>query len=185
MRTFVHRWIAATVIVSIIAAVDNGWVMKWLALAPDRVLHGEIWRLVSWTLIARTPVALVVIGWLLYKFGGELAAQWGEPRLRSVAVQIAVVSGLATCAVALLIGKHDPHTCSSLTMVPLVILWGRQYPDRDVVLYGMIPLKAAGLVRYLSGFVGLCAVYYGIYAFAPELVGCAIALVYPKGWLRR
>jgi len=31
----------------------------------------------------------------------------------------------------------------------------------------------------------LCSVYYGLYAFAPELVGCALALVYPLGWLRR
>lgn len=185
MRTFVHRWIAATVIVSVIAAVDGGWAMKWLSLAPDRVFHGELWRLVTWVWIVRTPFTLVIVGWLLYRFAGELATHWGEPRLRSVALQILVASSLATCALAALLGTHDPHTCSSLMMVPLVILWGRQYPEREVVLYGMIPIKAPGLVRYVAGLVGLCAVFYGIYAFAPELVACALALIYPKGWWRR
>jgi hypothetical protein len=185
MGKLVHRWIAVTVIVSLVAAVDGGWVLKWLTLSPDHVMRGELWRLVTWTLIVRAPFTLVVVGWLLYKFAGELAAHWGEPRLRGVALQLGVASALATCAIAAVLGKHDPHTCSSLTMIPLVILWGRQYPDREVVLYGMIPLKARGLVRYLSAFVGVCVVYYGLYSFAPELVGCTIALVYPMGWLRR
>jgi len=185
MRTFVHRWIAATVIVSIICAVDRGWVMKWLALAPDHVLHGEVWRLVTWALIVRAPFTLVVVGWLIYRFGGELAAHWGEPRLRSVVIQLGVVAAVATCAIAVAMGQHTAHTCSSLTLVPLVILWGRMYPEREVVLYGMIHVKAAQLVGYAAIFIGLFTVYYGLYAFAPELVSCALALVYPKGWLRR
>lgn len=181
----VHRWIALTVIVSLIAAVDGGWVMKHLALAPDCVFHGQVWRLVTWTLIVPRPFTLVIVGWFIYRFGGELAEHWGEPRVRRVAYQLAIAAGLATCGVALLLGKHDPHTCSSLTMVPLFILWGRQYPDRELKLYGMIPVTAAGAVRLLAGFVGLCTVYYGLYAYAPELVGSALALVYPLGWARR
>lgn len=185
MGKLVHRWIAVTILVSLVAAVDGGWVMKWLALSPDHVMRGELWRLVTWTLIVRAPFTLAVVGWLLYKFAGELAEYRGEARLRGVAIQLAIAAALATCAIAVVLGKHEPHTCSSLTMVPLVILWGRVNPDREVVLYGMIPLTARGLVRYLSAFVGVCAVYSGLYAFAPELVGCALALVYPLGWLKR
>jgi len=185
MGKFVHRWVAVTILVSVIARIDGGWVMNHLALAPECVMRGQLWRLVTWPLIVPRPFTLAIVGWFIYRFGGELAEHWGEPRLRSVALQIAVVAALATCGVAAMLGKNDPHTCSSLTMVPLFILWGRQYPDRDLKLYGMIPMKSAGAVRYLSAFVGLCTVYYGLYSFAPELVGCAIALVYPKGWLRR
>jgi hypothetical protein len=64
----------------------------------------------------------------------------------------ALPGGVALPIVAAL-GKHDPHTCSSLTMAPLVI--------------------------------GLFVVYYGLYSFAPEMTACALALVYPKGWMRR
>jgi hypothetical protein len=185
MGKLVYRWIALTVLVSLISAVDGGWVMNHLALAPNRVIEGEVWRLVTWTLIVRTPFTLVIVGWFIYRFAGELAEQFGERAVRGLALQLAVTAGLGTCAIAALLGKSDPHTCSALTVVPIYILWGRQFPDREVKIYGMIPTKSAILATAMAVFVGLFVIYDGLYAFAPELVGCAIALVYPLGWLRR
>ena len=179
MGKLVYRWIAVIAIVSLVSRIDGGWVMNHLALAPGCVMRGQVWRLVTWTLIVQQPFTLVIVGWILYRYGGELAEHWGEARLRGVALQLAIAAGLATCALAWLLGKTGAHTCSSLTMVPLFILWGRQYPDRDMKLYGSIPAKAASVVLGMSAFVGLCGVYYGIYSFAPELVGCGLALVYP------
>lgn len=185
MGKLVYRWIAVTAIVSLVSAVDGGWVMNHFALAPGCVFHGQVWRLVTWTLIVPRPFTLVIVGWFIYRYGGELAEHWGEARLRRVVLQLAIVAALATCALAAVLGKCDPHTCSSLTMVPLFVLWGRQYPERELKLYGTIPAKAATAAIGLSAFVGVCGVYYGLYAFAPELVGSALALAYPLGWARR
>lgn len=177
---FVKRWIAATVIVSIICAVDQGFVMKWLSLVPDRVFqHGEVWRLVTWALIVRAPITLIVVAYAIYRFGGELAAQWGPARLRRFVVQLLILSAAATCALAWLTGDHGAHTCSSLTMFSLLVAWARQFPEREVVLYGVVHVRGRQIMKYAGLVVLLCAIYYGPYAFAPELAGVGLALIWP------
>ncbi|MFT3699983.1 MAG: hypothetical protein QM831_42960 [Kofleriaceae bacterium] len=176
---FVTRWIAVTVIVSIVCAVDQGWVMKWLALAPDRVFHGEVWRLVTWALIVPRPITLIIVGYSIYKFGGELSAQWGPGRLRAFAIEVIALSALATCALAWLTGDRGAHTCSSLTMFALLIAWARQFPEREVVLYGVVHVRGKQLIKYAAVVVVLCAIYYGPYAFAPELAAVGLATIWP------
>ena len=184
-RTFVTRWIVATLVVSIIAYVDHGWIQRWAALAPSRVWQGEVWRLVTWVLIVPTPISLVVSCFAIYKFGGDLANQWGERRLLRFVLELVAASGLVTCMVSIITGHTEAHVGGIITMFSLVIVWARQFPDQKVVLYGVIPMQGHNLVRLLAGIIVLFALHFGLYQMAPELAACAIAAGYPRGALRR
>src|SRR6201995_4319962 len=73
----VSVWIWVTLLASIVAIVDGGWIAGWAALAPARIWRGEVWRLVTWGGVERGPLQLVVTCASIYKFGGELAPRWG------------------------------------------------------------------------------------------------------------
>jgi hypothetical protein len=67
----------------------------------------------------------------------------------------------------------------------LVIAWARQFPERTLVLYGMLELRGQRLINVTIGAAILFALYAGPVAMAPELAACAIAALYPAQLLRR
>ncbi len=181
----VSRWIVATLVASIVAALDGGWLASWAALAPSRVWHGEVWRLVTWPFLFASPVALVATCIAIYKLGGDLAVRWGDRRLRRFMIQIVLAAGVATCLLAAIGGGHFFRTGGWTVIDVLVIAWARQFPRESLVLYGMLPLRGRDLVRITVAISVLFAIYYGPIVMAPELVACSAAAWYPDGWLRR
>ncbi|MEO8701355.1 MAG: rhomboid family intramembrane serine protease [Kofleriaceae bacterium] len=184
-RRFAIGWIAVTLGISIIAFLDDGWITNWLVLSPSRVWHGELWRLVTWFLIVPSPISLVVSCVVIYQFGGALVEQWGVRRFRQFWVVLVVTAGVVTCLVSLVTGNTGAHVGGMVTTFSLAIAWARQFPHRELVLYGVVTLSGRKIVLFLSGVIVLFALAFGIYAMAPELVACAIAAKYPRGWLRR
>jgi len=90
----VSRWIVVTLVASIVAILDGGFVMEWASLAPARVWHGELWRLVTWPLVEPGPISLVITCLSIFKFGGELSVRWGDRRLLRFVGQIVLASGV-------------------------------------------------------------------------------------------
>jgi membrane associated rhomboid family serine protease len=182
----VDRGIALVLVASIVGVLDGGWLVRWTALVPSRIWHGEIWRLVTWPLIAGGPVSLILTCASIYKFGGELAPRWGELRLRRFVTEIVIVAALATSAVATLAGvpqlvRHGGWAIADL----LVIGWARQYPTRTLALYGLVDVRGRDLVRLTIVITVLYAIYASPIVMAPELMACAVAAVYPADRLQR
>jgi hypothetical protein len=67
----------------------------------------------------------------------------------------------------------------------LVIAWARQFPERTLVLYGMVALSGRRLVNVVVAITIGFALFYGPVAMAPELAACLAAAAYPAGWLAR
>jgi len=181
----VSRWLIATLVLSLLAAVDGGHVASWAALAPDRVWRGELWRLVTWMLVESHPVSLLLTLAAIYRLGGELAARWGDRRLRRFVAEIVIATGLATCLLGTLPGAYVFRLGGWAVADLLVIAWARQFPERTLVLYGLVHLDGQRLVAVTIGIAIVFAVYFGPIAMAPELAACAAAAAYPPGRLRR
>lgn len=181
-RTFVIRWIVATVVVSLIAFFDHGWISHWLALSPERVWHGEVWRLVTWVLIVPSPISTAVSCYAIYKYGGALADCWGERRLRRFMIELIASAALMTCLLSLITGQTGAHVGGIVTTLSLVIAWARLFFNQPIRLWG-VPMQGRHLVAIACGATILFAFVNGLYEMAPELVACAIAAGYPRGWL--
>jgi membrane associated rhomboid family serine protease len=183
--SFTAKWIVATLACSIIAVLDGGWVARWFALAPSRIWHGEIWRLVTWPLVEPGPLQLVLTCLAIYRFGGELAVRWGERRLRRFVIEVVLAAGVVTCLLSAVTG-HFVFRLGGWAMADaLVIAWARQFPTRAIVVYGMVTLRGRDLIRLTIAVSILYALYVSPVAMAPELVACLAAAGYPKRWLRR
>jgi hypothetical protein len=184
-RRFVSRWIVVTLVASIVAAIDGGWLASWAALAPSRIWHGEVWRLATWPLVELTPLQLVLTCIAIYKLGGDLAIRWGERRLRRFMIEILVGAGVATCLLAAVAGGHLFRLGGWAVADVLLIAWARQFPRETLVMYYLLPLRGRDIVRLTLAVAAVFAIYYGPIFMAPELVACAAAAWYPRGWLSR
>ena len=181
----VSRWIVATLAISIFSVLDGGFLWRWAALAPHDVFRGQLWRLVTWSLIEPTPLSLVLTCVVIYKLGGELAIRWGDRRLRRFVLHIVVGAGIATCLLAALFGARHLHRVGGWAISEaIVIAWARQFPNAPLVLYGLLVVRGQQLVRITVAFAILMALYYGPINMAPELFATAAAALYPREWLR-
>jgi len=183
----VSTWIFLTLGVSIFAMLDGGWLFRWTALAPDRIWHGEIWRLGTWALLELGPLGLILTCASIYKFGGELAPRWGDRRLRRYAIQIILAGGIAAALCGLLSDTawHSYRAGGWAVGDALIIAWARQYPTSTIQLYGLLVLNGRQLVGFTIGVTLLYAIATSPLLMAPELVACLGAAFYPRAWLAR
>src|SRR5256885_1878791 len=56
------------------------------SLVVDRVFSGEIWRVVTWSVLEPSPISLLFACLFLYWFGRDLAGVWGSRRFLNVYV---------------------------------------------------------------------------------------------------
>ena len=183
--SLVTKWLVVTIAVSVIGALDGGFLMHWASLIPHRVLAGEVWRLATWPFVEPGPFALVITCMSIFKFGTELSVRWGDRRLARFVIETLLIAGVS--AVILSTITHTPmlHLGGWASGDLLVIAWARQFPDRQLTLYGMMTVSGRNLVYLTIAITAAYAIYAGIVAFSPELVTCAIAALYPTSRLSR
>ncbi len=186
MVTGLPRWfsptvaalLAATFALSLGAALADGF--GALALVPDRVWRGEVWRLVTWVFAVPGPRALVATAVVLYWFGGELAARWREPGLRRFVAAIVGVTGVGTLALTAMIpaARHLPYLGSWALCDALVIAWALEFPDRRLRVYGVLSIGGPALAYGTAGLTALAAIYLGPIIVLPELLAAITALAW-------
>jgi membrane associated rhomboid family serine protease len=182
----VSQWLLVTLVASIVAAVDGGFVAGWAALVPTKVLHGQLWRLCTWPFVERSPMSLVLTCAAIYKLGGELAIRWGDRRLRRFAAEVLLAAGGAACLLALVAGRgYLSRLGGWATGDMLVIAWARQFPEARLQLYGLLVLNGRKLVQFTLGVAVLFAIFFGPVTMAAELAACGLAAWYPRAWLER
>ena len=182
----ISTWIWVTILVSIAAGLSGG-LAGWLALAPARIWRGELWRLATWVFVEPGALALILTCASIYKFGGDLAPRWGERRLWRFAIEVLGGAAVGTALLALISTGvwHRGYAGGWATCDVLVIAWARQYPDRDLVLYGLVRLSGRNLIAVVIATTCAYAIFAGPLAMAPELLACAAAYGYPGTWLAR
>jgi membrane associated rhomboid family serine protease len=184
--SFVTRWIVLTLAASIVASLDGGWLTSWAALEPSSVWRGQLWRLATWPLIEPGPLSLIFTCVAIYKFGGELSSRWGDRRLRRFMVEIVLGAAIVTCVLAAVAhARYVSRVGGWAVADALVIAWARQFPDRPLIVYGLLAVRGRQIVRITCGAAIVFAIYFGPVVMAPELVACLAAALYPRSLLRR
>ncbi|HEX4451745.1 MAG TPA: DUF1751 domain-containing protein [Kofleriaceae bacterium] len=182
MNKLVGGWIVATVALSIVASVDGGHLASSLALAPPKIWHGELWRLVTWPFVERSISSALIKAYVIYQFAGALVAAWPARKLASFVATVAVLSALATCVIALVVpsvGELERLGGWTVTAL-LLIATSRQSPDRELVWFGgPFRLKGKHGVLLALALTLLLVVLVGPVHVLPELCACGFAIVVP------
>jgi len=182
--------IGLTLGMSVVAVIDarmGGRLLWHLALIPEAVWRGQIWRLVTWPFILGGPLALIFTCIALYTFGTDLLIQWGGRRYLRYLGGVVLVAGVGTCLAALALpGAWEMPQLGGMVLIDaIVIAWARQFPDSPVQVYFVLLLHGRALVTFTVAVTLLFAVYFGLAWALPELLAIAAALLYMHRTPRR
>ncbi|HKC14071.1 MAG TPA: rhomboid family intramembrane serine protease [Vicinamibacteria bacterium] len=158
------------------------------ALFPDRVLAGEVWRLLTWVFFETDPLSLIFACLGLWWFGRDLTGAWGPVRFLAVYVGLAVATAGVTCLLALLL---SPGLAGLVAVGPwalvtaLIVAWALLYPHQDVLVYFVLPLRGQTLIYATVGGTVLFAIFYGVDRFLPHFIAQGLMWLYVRQSLRR
>lgn len=130
----------------------------WLALVPERVLRGEVWRLLTYALLhdPRGVVPLIFTALTLWFFGGELERRWGLRRLGLLALAATLMGSVLVTLVARLVYLPFGFVRvlgPSAASAALAVAWGRSMGERRMSFFGLAELTGRQFSYVMAGLV--------------------------------
>ncbi len=175
----------------VLVATVLGWMDRALIdaarLAPMRILRGQVWRLVTWPFFQDDPFTLLFAGFMLWWLGQQLALVWGEQRFLGRFFVFALGAGVLTTVLAL---AWDPaswvaHAGMWPVVNALLVAWAMLFPDRQVNVWGVLPLTGRTLALLVAAGTVLYAIAggwpRGFAPFSPHLFAIGVAWVLARG----
>lgn len=133
----------------ILLRINRNWVGA-LVLDPDRVMRGEVWRLVSYLFIPPTmdPIFLLFALYFLWLMGDGLEQEWGAFRL-----SVFYLCGMiATTLVAFFITRSS--VTNAFLNLSVFLAFATVLPDFEVLVFFILPVKVKWLGVLSAVFVG-------------------------------
>ena len=148
---------------------------QYLSLNAGAILHGQIWRIVTF-IIQPPSTSLIFIIFALYLYfmiGQQLERAWGAFRFNLYFFSGMIFHVIAAIIAYLLTGISFQMDTWYLNM-SLFFAFAALYPDLQFLLFFVIPIKA----KYLALIDGLYFVYAIVQAFLPAYGGSVYGIYY-------
>ena len=120
----------------------------YLMLSPGHILHGQIWRLVSWLLIPPSGLNIftIIMLALYYSLGTSLEKTWGDFRYN-----VYILGGILSTIIGAFLLYFIQGPMNSLygmaaistyyINLSIFLAFAASYPDMQLLLYFVIPVK--------------------------------------------
>lgn len=164
-----------------------GWmsprILGAVALMPIAILRGEVWRLVTWPFFQDDPFTLLFAGLILWQLGQQLSYVWSERKLvvRFLEYAVGAAGGATLLALVWDQATAIQHVGVWPVAIAFVVAWAMLFPDRQVNIWGVLPLTGRTLAMLVVFATLLYAIARGFAAFTPHLIAIAIAWVQARG----
>ncbi len=161
--------VGANAVLFVLSLFAGSGTLNFLSLNIERVLHGEIWRLVTYVLLPTGSDILLVISLLFYYWLGEsLERMWGSTKFTFYYVSGTLLTALGALLAYLIDGAAFSIWGASYVNMAMFFAYALSFPDAVVNIYFIIPVKmkwlaildavyfAAGVFRYARfGYWGM------------------------------
>jgi membrane associated rhomboid family serine protease len=155
--------------------------LDYVALVPAYALgKGMIWQFITYMFLHGGFFHLFFNMFLLWMFGSEIERYWGSSEFLKYYFVTGIGGGILSCVFSP--GSFVPIVGASGAIFGLLLAYGLAFPDRQIYLYFLFPIRAKYLVMILGG-IELLAVATpggdGIARFA-HLGGLLFGYIYIK-----
>ena len=151
----------------------NSSAAAYMTLEPAYILQGQVWRLVTWLIIPPDSLNIFTIIMLFFYFsvGTSLERAWGDFRynvyifggilitLAAAFICYFIFSAIYGTAVVFSTGGMSPFSTYYICM-SIFLGFAATFPDAEVLLYFVIPLKVKWLGLLYGAFLIYDAVGY-------------------------
>lgn len=148
--------------------LNPGFFYSYLSLNVEAILHGQVWRLVTFLAqpMDTSLIFLVFALHLYYMIGQHLEAQWGAFRFNLYFFAGVLFHIIAAFVVYFVTGVSMPIGTTYLNL-SLFFAFAAIYPNVEFLLFFIIPVK----VKYLALLDGVFFGYTILQAFMPAYGG--------------
>jgi membrane associated rhomboid family serine protease len=131
----------------------------------EAVLHGQIWQLFTYSFLHADVMHLVLNLLVLAFVGSDIEAVWGRKRFLTYYFYCSIMAGIFYLLVQILISNplylSLPMVGASGGIYGLLLAYGILFPDRELLLMMLFPMKAKQFVWVLAGIEFLQALFSG------------------------
>jgi membrane associated rhomboid family serine protease len=118
-----------------------------LNLDPERIRHGQVWRLFTYIFLPQTfSFWLVLVLWFIWFIGEGLERAWGPFRL----TLYFIIGMIGTTAAAFFFGSNFSNT---MLIASLFYAFARFYPDEIIYLFFILPVKIKWIAWVSASFL--------------------------------
>jgi len=138
--------------------------VKYLSLNAEAILHGQVWRIV--TFLVQPPegsyIFVIFALYLYYMIGTQLERQWGAFRF-NLYFFTGVLMHVVTSIILFLATGYNFSFDTAYLNLSLFFAFAAVYPDIQFLLFFVIPVKVKYLA-WLNGAFFVFEILTGIYA---------------------
>ena len=139
-------------------AMFSGWeYLSFLTFNLSSVLHGELWRLVTFLFVPSSNGIfwLAVSLYFYYFIGSVLEREWGTPKFNLFFFSGVILTLIGTIAASLLTGYSFSLSGTSYINLSMFFAFAMLYPDMQVLLFFLIPVKVKWMAWIDAAFFAL------------------------------
>ena len=135
--------VIANAVIYVVSMFDkSGLLLRTLAMDPEGVLHGQLWRLVTYVLIPTGGSFWLIISLFFYYWLGEsMERLWGSTKFTVYYASGALLSALGAILVYLIDGIPLPLYGAGYVNTALFMAYALTNPDAMVRIYFILPVK--------------------------------------------
>ena len=160
-------WLIASYTIGFVLYVTNPAILDFLVLSPYHILHGQVWRLVTWVLMPTdySLISLLIMALFYFQLGTTLERNWGTFRFN-----VYIFSGLlftvlgAFILYAIMYAINGGITIEMLTIgygfstnyinMSIFLAFALTYPEMRVMHMLIIPVK----MKWMAAVYGILTV---------------------------
>ena len=170
--------VAGSVLVYLLAVFANYGAVSFLMFDWSAILHGEIWRLVTFIFMPgyyslRDAFWLAIFLYFYYMIGTTLEREWGTAKFNLYYFSGVVLTVITGVVMGLITG-HAWIAGTSYVNLSMFFAFAMLYPDMRVLLFFIIPVKIKWLAWVDAAFFALSVLSS---LFSGSLLGALLPVV--------
>jgi hypothetical protein len=152
IRNLMFYIIGLNLIGFVIEEASPQFFYQYLILDANAILHGQIWRIVTFLLTppSGSLINLVFFCLLYHAIGSELETIWGSFRF-NLYYFTGVLLHIVAAIVIYLITKQNLYFSTEYLNLSLFLAYGLEFPEEQIMVFFILPIK----MKWLAIFDGL------------------------------
>ena len=135
--------VIGNVVLGLLSNFSNGSFLSFFSYTLSGLLHGQVWRLVTFVLIpeSTSPFYLLITCYFYYWIGSTLEREWGTAKFTIYYLSGVLLTALGAVITSLITGYDWQVAGAEYVNLAMFFAFATLYPDAQVLLFFFIPVK--------------------------------------------